>query len=695
MEVNYRITALLKILLASDGQMSVQTAMETSGLSRRALLYNMEKLNAFFCELEVTPVEICRGIISWDMSQEERVKQALSRRQSTCYVLSKREREAIVIIWAAVSHKPVTLEALCALFDVSRNTVVTEVGELKNKMTKAGVSLSSRGRSGYRLEGEETTIRYYVMECFYNLGADHVQQLARDCLYGAASNICGRAITDRDRRSLCNIVAQAEAQTSLRFNNSAIEEAALYLLLILARAGMGHVTHLDGELFRTSEYAAAGTILRRMEELGLSVPASEQSYITTVLLASKVFDLDKQSGGDIDLADFAGNLVDTFAAQACVRFEERDELVDRLLLHVRPMYYRLKYKIKVHNVLTEEIRGRYRELYNLTDLAVKTVEPRYGLSIPDDEIAYLCVYIGGWMRRSLTPKSGTVPRILIVCGAGVGTSLLLRDQLSALLGQGYLYVTKDQRETSRTDGVEYQLVVTTVDLGWTGGNIIKVSPILTQSQQNKLLAWSAEVIGSGDVERVEDLLEIIRRHAVISDEGLLTNALFAYLTQGKADGDEETACISDVLPPEHFALIDEKLDGREAILRSCQPLLEKGLIGEGYAQSILEIIDLQGLYAEIADGILLAHGKPDESISGVGLTLSLFRQPVLFPKWDKEIRAIFTLATPDNEAHLFILRDIMKLVQRGDTCKRLTRCDFADTEEAYAFTVRELSAPTN
>lgn len=690
MEINYRVTGLLKILLASDGHISVQAVMEMAGLSRRALLYNMEKLNAFFRELEVSPAEICRGAISWDISQEGRVKQALGRWQNTRYALSKQEREAMVIIWAAVSHEPVTLEALCTLFDVSRNTVVTEVGELKSRLAAAGLGLNSQGRSGYRLEGEETTIRYYVMECLYNLSADHAQQQAHDCILKAAGHICGRAVSDEDRRALCGIVAEAETQTGLRFNNSAIEEAALYLLLILVRADMGHRTSLGEELAGTDEYAAAGTILRRMEEENLSIPVTEQSYITTVLLASKVFDLDKQPGDEIDLAAFAEDLVDTFSAKACVRFEERDELVGRLLLHVRPMYYRLKYKIKVHNVLTEEIRGRYRELYNLTDLSVKTVEPRYGLSIPDDEIAYLCVYIGGWMRRSLAPESGTMTRILIVCGTGVGTSLLLRDQLSALLGQGYLYVTKDQRETSRSDGVEYQLVVTTVELDWTGSNMIRVNPILTQSQQNKLLAWSAEVSGSGDVERVGHILDIVRRHAVISDEGMLTNALYAYLTHGKDGGEEETASISDVLPPDHFELIETSMDGQKAILHSCRPLLRKGIVGPGYAKSILEIIDLQGLYAEIADGILLAHGKPDESIRGVGLTLTLFRHPVLFPKWDKEIRVIFTLATPDNEAHLFILRDIMKLVRHSDTCKRLTRCDFANTEEAYAFTVREL-----
>lgn len=692
MEVNYKMISILEIVFAADGGIPIQDAMEIAGITRRALLYNIEKINSFLEELGCSPIDVCRGQLSWDIAQEQAVKQALGRQHSSQYVLSKRERKAVAVIYAAVSCEAVTLELLCRLFDVSRNTVLSEIGELKNELGDIGILLNSLGRGGYRLEGEETTIRYYVMECYYSLQSEVAARQGQEIICTAAAQRCGSSITDSLYQQLCGIVEDSERYTSLRFNNNSIHEAVLYLLLVFVRAGCGYSTQLEDDLRERSEYQAAGRILQQLQTLGIVIPVQEQGYITTVLLASKVFDIDRHPGsGSINLEAFAGDLVDTFSAKACVRFDNRDELVERLLLHVRPMYYRLKYRIKVRNVLTEEIRSRYRELFNLTDLALKTIEQRYGLSVPDDEIAYLCVYIGGWMKRYLPAEQSGVPRLLIVCGAGIGTSLLLRDQISSLLGPGYLYVTKDERETDCSDCLTYRLIVTTVELGYTGGNIIRVSPILTQSQQNKLLAWSVEDSGSGELGSVADLLKIVRQHAVISDEGGLVNSLLSYFTHGKMVQHSAPRSILEVLPPSHLELLDACMDAKEAIQCCCRVLIQEGIVGQAYPVSILEIIDMLGLYAEIADGILLAHGRPDENVSGVGLTLTLLRQPVFFPKWDKEIRAIFTLASPNNEEHLFILRDIMTLLRQREVCQRLTACDFTNAAQAYDYLVQALN----
>ena len=65
----------------------------------------------------------------------------------------------------------------------------------------------------------------------------------------------------------------------------------------------------------------------------------------------------------------------------------------------------------------------------------------------------------------------------------------------------------------------------------------------------------------------------------------------------------------------------------------------------------------------------------------MGVALSVFRKPVLFPKWDKEIRVMFVLAAPDNESHLPLLDDIMKLIGNGACRRQLTDGNFADANQ--------------
>lgn len=689
MEVNSRMIGILENIWACDGHISIQDAVQATGISRRTLIYNIEKINSFLLTLDKTPVEISRGYLRWDMSQEQEVKRALGSQHKNCYVLSKEERKAMIAICAGVICKCATLDMLCNLFDVSRNTVVAEIGELKLELAEIGLRLRSFGRSGYILEGEETTVRYYVMECFYSLHSRHIFDMAQAFIRSAAEQVTGKKIGEAEQQRFCSIIEESERQTSLHLNNNSIREAVLYLLLILIRANNGHHVRLDTDIGERSEYVAAGRIIDLMAEMGFYIPKEEQGYITTVLLASKVFDISPQPGnGNVDLKEFTSNLVDTFSAKACVRFDDREGMVERLLLHVRPMYYRLKYKIKVRNVLTSEIQSRYRELYNLTDLSVKTIEGHYGFTVPDDEIAYLCVYIGGWMKRQMAIESSRIVKILIVCESGIGTSLLLKDQMCSLLGDGYLYVVKDKREADCSDCSEYELIVTTAELHFDSDKVLRVNPILTRNQQNKLLAWNAKFNGNAERYRVNDILEIIRRHTVIADESILINDLLSCLTKNEAGASDMPADILRILPPDHVEITDREMDAAEAIRFGCRVLIEKEVVGKKYPSSILEIIDTLGLYAEIADGILLAHGKPDEDVKGVGLTVSLFRKPVLFSKWKKEITVIFTLATPDNELHLPVLRDIMALLRIPENCKKLTQCKFADSREAYDYILK-------
>ena len=186
MEVNSKMISILENIWAGDGHVSIQDMMQATGISRRTLVYNVEKINGFLSTIGKAPVAVSRGCLIWDMSQEEEVKNALNGHHRGHYVLSKKERKAMIVLYAGVICRCATLDRLCSLFDVSRNTVVAEIGELKSELEEIGLSLGSFGRSGYKLGGEETTVRYYMMECFYSLNSRYVLDLARDCIKSAA-----------------------------------------------------------------------------------------------------------------------------------------------------------------------------------------------------------------------------------------------------------------------------------------------------------------------------------------------------------------------------------------------------------------------------------------------------------------------------------------------------------------------------
>ena len=688
MEVNGRMIQVIELLFSGDGFVRVEDALKSLDCSQRSLFYNLDKVNAYFAEIGVSPVSRHKGALDWDASQAEQVKLDMMQRGQGGYALSKAERKAVMLAYIATAYNPVTIELLSGLFDASRNTIISEIKELKQELAEIGVALVSLGRGGYALQGDEISIRFKTMECIHSLTTEYLLQEVQQHMLESAGSFIGRSLSDDDLEYMRHVVASCEALIQVKYNYNSINEAVSYLLLIAIRAGKGTsaAAYME-EIEPCAEYEAAGTIIRSLAQRKINIPTQERSYIAAVLLASKLYDADKRvAEAQVDLQGFVEELVDVFSAKACVQFQNRDELIRRLLFHVRPMYYRLRYRIKVRNVLADEIQKRYSGLYRLTEISVRAVEQKYGISVTTEEIAYLCVYIAGWVdERTLLEPQMDENTVLIICGAGVGTSLLLRSQLLTLLGSSYDYRILDERESVSQRMENCALVVSAVDLQPPPETFIKVDPILTRSQQKKILAWSLQHRGSGQVADVKKLLSIIEEHAEIQDRDALAFSLMRWLSDGNAEHIDRGQDLLCSLEGDKIQVLDYAADVEQAFYLACKPLVECGAVRADYHRSIEEIVDRLGLYFEIAPHILLAHGKQEGYVNEVGVALSVFRQPVVFPKWDKEISAVFTLAATDNESHLKILEDIMKLVQNPLACQRLASADFADAQELGAF----------
>jgi len=89
-----------------------------------------------------------------------------------------------------------------------------------------------------------------------------------------------------------------------------------------------------------------------------------------------------------------------------------------MLIHLKPAYYRIKYGLKVENPLTETIKQKYSEIYEITKKVIRHLESFTGREASEKEVAYLAMHFGGWMRRE---GSQPPPRkkALIVCGNGI------------------------------------------------------------------------------------------------------------------------------------------------------------------------------------------------------------------------------------------------------------------------------------
>lgn len=111
------------------------------------------------------------------------------------------------------------------------------------------------------------------------------------------------------------------------------------------------------ELADTKEYLAADRVIWDVD--GLS--ENERVYVTMLLLTTNLSRGDILSVKEINkMKEALEKVIANFERIASVNLEEKEKLLERLLVHMRPAYYRIKYHL---NLQTRFIRKTKMPIY--------------------------------------------------------------------------------------------------------------------------------------------------------------------------------------------------------------------------------------------------------------------------------------------------------------------------------------------
>ena len=437
------------------------------------------------------------------------------------YFLSAEERLSLITIVIAVSHVPITTDSLCQMLDVSKNTLVTDIAALKKRLTEVGLFLMSSNKTGYELSGDETTLRFYVIECFRVFCENKYSEYYVLAIYQELFQNRGYAETYQSLYQRIMHIMDSFADNNSGYTREALGEIYLHITLILLRDKVPDITIHQEEEQTKQEYQLAGIIMENMRKMGFSVQEKNKNYLTEILLSSRRQNDRSHIFVEQNLVEFTEHLVENFEKLAMIRLDNKKEFIKNLLLHVRPMYYRLKYGIRIHNVLNEEIQQKYSMFFHLTKRALELTDQRYFNELSNDEVSYLCIYFAGWLNQSVSEigREDSPNKILLVVSDGNSTSSLIQLQLANLLKPlHFCYEVISSQQFKLSMAEKYSLVVGDVPAVNAYVHVIPVSAILTESQRSRILQWSIQF---SDMNRDDDLTrlyDIIRTHCTIHDE---------------------------------------------------------------------------------------------------------------------------------------------------------------------------------
>lgn len=520
---------LLSYLIKLEEPETVMSISKVLNQSRRKVYYHLDKIN------EALPSEIPK-IISYprigillSSQQKAACRTLLADLDDYSYVMSIQERMLLSITYIAIAKDRVTIEKLMQINAVSRNTILNDLNELRQRLSfePYSIKLQATKSKGYYLDCHPLSKIQYLnklLHTIYTESNPNFIAMMRDKLrdFADLSSYFSDDISSFIRGKLQ--VSQALLGKKINSQDIRFMVATLpYQLLSYQNLGLSEREQRDllsefSPIKERKEYEIARHLNENLKrEFHLELDEIETSLIAVLLLSyRKDRDMHLESHDYDDMRRVLSYFIDAFELDYHVCFKHKQLLLNQLLTHCKALLFRKAYGIVSNNPLTDQIKDKYADLFAMTKVCLSILENAWSIKMNDDDIAYITIHIGGELVHSETKP--TPPAVLtLVCDEGIGVQKLFMQQCKQYLPHSKIEaVLTSEQFYSVADIMAVDLVISTNDSLDTQLPTLFVHSILRDDDAIKLIRF-AKQRGQTGQDDFDKKLETYIRHYVKND----------------------------------------------------------------------------------------------------------------------------------------------------------------------------------
>lgn len=612
-----RSNQILNQLLAG-GRLQLAEISEKHQISERIVRKKIRELNDELNENGLPSVSINgEGILRFEVREEgllEQIQKFIMNNDFYTYHLSKNERKTILAMLLLNQEKYVTAAWISEYISTSRNTVISDLNDLKDWFLKHNMKLVSQVQKGYIVEASEGDIRSGMLkllelnldeEKYGAMGAFHVfgHLLLKEIQYQGRYETIQKVLREEELRHDC-------------FLSDFSFSVAVYELLILAeRVKKGKTLEQERQpdwenASLSSKYPLSRTVLDRLaEEFSLDIPAAEAENFVFCLRRKSYLKSGTNNVDQLVIPVLIGEVIYRIISRFRINFYLDFALYDLLVDHMKSSVYRMSSGEVLENPFRGEIEKGYPEVFCTVEECLKPLEDYLGVKVPRDEVSFLVMYFASMLERDKLERmrERKVPAVL-VCAMGRGTVQLMLAKLKQLEDVLEITDVRSSHELKDMGNINDQLVISTV--AFPDGeiqNILMVSPLLEQ----------------------EDIYRIRRKATKLRENwsGGQTAETGKFLKKQKK---AERNSLGAMLSADRIALKQEAQSWEEGVRAAGRLLYESGAVTYEYIEAMVENIKVNGSYVVIYSGIAAPHAEQEKGAVKEAASLVSLKSPVVF-----------------------------------------------------------------
>jgi activator of the mannose operon (transcriptional antiterminator) len=653
-EKDRNIKEIMAMLIKSEMPMTTKQFSSVLAVSEKTVRNYLkeveEKFLSFGIELNKKP-HIGTFI---EASQEERalLKRNFYLEESNPY--SSEYRQEYILKILLKNRYTYTIQLLVEDLCCSKNTIVKDLIHVQNWLEHRELCLKRKPNQGLWVEGSENAVRDAMMSLFSKAKNEEDE---RDLIFDEIENLDYRIDLVNYKKiknffpnlkffKVQSIIQESEEKLGYYFTDQAFINLIAHIAIALERVKFDKRIEMKNNYYEfvkeNKEYTIAQWVVEELSKaFNLEIPQGESAYICLHMLGSKIQEevkinknysrlIHAQEGPHVEIAKEIIHLVGEVIG---VDLSQDELLLASLVIHLRPTIIRLKYGLNLRNPLLQRIKKEFVNIFGATWASNSIFEKRFGLSINEDEVAYITLHIAVAVER-LQNKI----KAIVICSSGIGTSQMVANRLKKKLPHLDILAIIPLRLFTDKMLAENDLIISTV-------------PIV---QNNNKIVYVSTFVDEKDIQLIENSLH---RPKVAQLENVPIEA-------------KRNSYFSNIISLD-YCFFDEGDTTYMAIIKKYGMIMqEAGLVYAGFYENIIE--REQKASTIIGKGIAIPHAKEELVISSK-ITIIKLENSVVWKGHKIDIIFILALKFDDVQSTKLFFKNFYALLDNEEVIQQIKK----------------------
>lgn len=544
--------------------------------------------------------------------------------------------EKILILRLLIDKNYLPLDEVAELLQVSKNTGIKILKELKNYFSSQGVFLKYNRQNGYFIEGNGEKVWEMIPRVISELLTSSIGKYF--IFYNKLLNIS-------EYQKVSRIVYKVESKLSNLYTDNSKERLCYIIAALLKRYKFDKSFPIRMQVFNdlqgTYEFEIICQLLKSEYN---TLTVYDASYLALFILSESVnFYNPKLEENNIDT--YIIEFIEKLETDKLLNFNDKTKLFNNLYIHLKPLLYRNRLGLHIINPISSDFIEKYKFLFLKVKKAAVTFKNILYNELSDDELALISMIIQANLNQSTSYKNKGLEAI-VVCQNGQAISHLIESELKELFPNiNFLGVASSRDFDDKK--VTADIIFSTVPL-IEMDSVYIVKTMMTEEEKKDLIFQVDSDIKLCPKKQAKSIIRSIVNVLPVEYKNDIERELEKYFERNIINtGTEEYQILRS---PQQIEII-ENINWSDIVEKSFLPMLNRGTIERIYIEKVDEDIKKNYEVQIISEKVLLPHSDPNNGVITPDCQILIIPSGVAAPD-GKKINIIIGLAPGFNNEHV-------------------------------------------